>query len=147
MHQRLLLWPVDPWGAVPHSFLPPFPAAPREWRGPMVLVEGGMCWCFLTWGHFTPWICILSSWVLETSFHHKHGLEASWIPAFFPLGTEEDPTCSSGNLLQYGSEVMWKWGVSYFKNHESVEGDTFGNKSGKYSYRKEHNRKQMAPLI
>lgn len=134
-----------PGGAV--TLLPPFPIAPRERRA----AQGGSLGRSLslltkhtpyplTWCHFTPWTCILSSWVLETSPHHKHGLGANCIPVSFPLVTEEDPTGSSGNLLWHRSEVTCKWGVPYFQNLESVEGDTFGNKSGKHSSREEYSQ-------
>lgn len=136
-----------------HSLLP-FPTAPREWRVAHG-VSRGRSLSLLTRAHTLPSDLVplhtlnlhplqLGTW---KSPHHKHGLGASCIPASFPLAAEEDPVCSSGNLLWHRSEVMCKWGMSYFHNLESVEGGTFRSKSGKHSSREEYSQKQMAPLV
>lgn len=41
----------------------------------------------------------------------RQGLGARWVPASLWLGTEEDPSCSSGNCL-WASGVVGKWDVS-----------------------------------
>lgn len=80
-------------------------------------MEEGVCHCWrspehvpcaLTWFLFYAlnWHSLqLGTW---NGFHCKPGLGASWIPASFLLGTEEDPTCSSRSLLRY-----YKRGASY----------------------------------
>lgn len=103
---------------IPGELSPPAPGEGRGHSG--VQTEAGVCPCWrspehipcpLTWFLFynlqrRPFQ--LGTW---NDSHHRPDLGASWIPASFLLGTEEDPTWPSGNLLRYGSELMWKWGV------------------------------------
>lgn len=74
------------------------------------------------------------------------GLGASWIPASFILGTEEDSTCSSGNLLRHGSEVMWKWGVSYLSEPWECRRGHFGKSSWELLLQKKTQPKANGPF-